>query len=58
MGKKISKVRIGVVLIGLPLVFVIVSIITKDWRYLTWSIPPALMSCWTAFVVLRKQEES
>lgn len=34
----------------------IMALVTGEWRYMI-TIPPALMSCWTALFVLRKQEE-
>ncbi|MGV4968466.1 hypothetical protein ACVB78_22915 [Priestia aryabhattai] len=57
MKKSVSRARIIIVLIGFPLIFLIMALVTGEWRYMTWTIPPALMSCWTALFVLRKQEE-
>lgn len=55
--KSVSRARVIIVLIGFPLIFLIMALVTGEWRYMTWMIPPALMSCWTALFVLRKQEE-
>ncbi|AKP78254.1 hypothetical protein AS52_03293 [Priestia megaterium Q3] len=57
MKKSVSRARVIIVLIGFPLIFLIMALVTGEWRYMTWMIPPALMSCWTALFVLRKQEE-
>ncbi|TGB03426.1 hypothetical protein [Halobacillus salinus] len=32
------------VLVGFPVLFLILSLITGDWSYLMWSIPPSILA--------------
>ena len=46
-----------IILIGIPLLFLIVSLITGQWLYLLWSIPPSFLAGFTGLIVLRRQSK-
>ncbi|MGD6801152.1 hypothetical protein [Rossellomorea aquimaris] len=41
------------VLIGLPVFFLFISLITGEWGYLIWSLPPSFLAGFTGLMVSR-----
>ncbi|WP_110112094.1 hypothetical protein [Bacillus sp. CGMCC 1.16541] len=57
MGKvKVRHISGFIVAVGFPVLFLIIGIWTREWMYVLWSLPPALMTIWGALVVSRKQK--
>jgi hypothetical protein len=50
------------VLVGFPILFLFVSLITEQWGYLAWSIPPSLAAGLTGLMFtlnqIKKAEKS
>jgi hypothetical protein len=44
-----------VVLVGFPIFFLFVSILTGQWNYLLWSLPPSFTSGFTCLMVTIRQ---
>ncbi|MGV3487458.1 MAG: hypothetical protein ACO1OC_02605 [Tuberibacillus sp.] len=44
-----------IVLIGFPLIFLAVSLITGEWRYLIFSLPPSFFAGFTCLMLTSKQ---
>ncbi|RDU38836.1 hypothetical protein DRW41_04570 [Neobacillus piezotolerans] len=56
--KKDSKIALSVsliVLIGFPLLFFFVSLVTGQWHYLLWSLPPSFTAGFTGLVLTLNQ---
>jgi hypothetical protein len=44
-----------VVLVGFPILFLFISMITEQWGYLAWSIPPSLAAGLTGLMFTLNQ---
>jgi hypothetical protein len=40
----------AIVLIGFPILFLIVTLYTGEWRYLMWSLPPSFLAGFTGLI--------
>lgn len=52
-----QKFALGM-MIGVPLFFLIVSVITGNWKFFFFSLPPSLISGMTSFYAAKTTEES
>ena len=50
------------VLIGFPVIFLVVSLLTGDWKWLIISLPPSLtagfMGVWIANIAIKEERKS
>lgn len=43
------------VLVGFPIVFLLISLVTAQWNYLAWSIAPSFAAGFTGLMITRNQ---
>lgn len=55
-NRKIALFASLFTLIGMPLIFLIVSVYTNDWRFLWFSIGPALAAGLTGLILTLRSE--
>ncbi|MFA9458377.1 hypothetical protein ACERJO_16655 [Halalkalibacter sp. AB-rgal2] len=44
-----------IVLVGFPILFIFISLLTGQWGYLTWSIPPSFVAGLTGLMITLNQ---
>lgn len=54
-NNKIAPIVSLVVLVGFPILFLFISLITGQWGYLAWSILPSLAAGLTGLMISRNQ---
>jgi hypothetical protein len=54
-NNKIALIVSLVVLVGFPILFLFISLITGQWGYLAWSIPPSLAAGLTGLIMTLNQ---
>ncbi|PEK60693.1 hypothetical protein COM55_21605 [Bacillus pseudomycoides] len=53
---KYQKISL-MVIIGLPVFFLILSVITNNWRFFFWSLPPSFISGMTGYFVAKNSSK-
>ncbi|WP_175987652.1 hypothetical protein [Bacillus sp. Marseille-Q1617] len=53
-GNKIALITSLFVLVGLPVIFTAVSLITGNWKYLLYSLPGSFTAGFTSLIVTLK----
>ncbi|WP_078382097.1 hypothetical protein [Sutcliffiella halmapala] len=57
LNTKVSLIVSLTVLIGLPVIFLVVSLVTNEWRFLTFSIIPSFFAGFTGLIFALQQRK-
>ncbi|MCF6137778.1 hypothetical protein [Pseudalkalibacillus berkeleyi] len=54
-NNKVALLVSIIVLVGIPILFLIISISTGKWGYLAWSLPPSFAAGFTGLMITYNQ---